>query len=210
MSIRVLCILSALLTAACATAPPAPEALLSIDNRTCDNALQMDSAAPLIPERSKRRYTISADVDESAPCLNLEDGGKVTYALFSLPDYAAQTTIIAGAQMEEKRIFAANIMLLDAQSAVTRTFDREDYLFQGNTYGVQIRPRNNERYLLVQTDPEIVGEAYDSVTIGVNASTMCTGLWCSNVYSGVDYQSTRVFSYAGKVSILVQDHREEE
>lgn len=210
MFVRKICAaVLALAMAGCASPPPPPPALLSMDGRECDDAVNLEAAASLDPQKSKKRYTVTREIGAAAPCINLEDGKKASYALFRLPDFAPSSVIIAGGELEEVRIFAPNVQLLDEAGVPLRGFTREDFLFQGVTYGVQLKPRDGERYILIRAEPDLVGQEYDSVTIGVNTQTICTGYFCMNSYSGVDFESTRQFSYSGKVSVLVQDLRED-
>ncbi len=199
----------ALMLGACATPPPPPPALLSIDGRQCDDDVDLAGAIDLISPKEKKRYTITQDIGADSPCVNLEDGGKATYALFRLPGFAPESVMIAGGVLEQARIFAPDIALLDEDGAPSRVFTRDDFLFQGVVYGVQLRPRAEERYILIRAAPELVGAEYDSVTLGIDTQTICTGMFCMNSYSGIDYETTRQFSYAGAVSVTIQDLRED-
>ncbi|MEM6747065.1 MAG: hypothetical protein AAF608_06565 [Pseudomonadota bacterium] len=84
-----------------------------------------------------------------------------------------------------------------------RQFERESFLYRNSGYTVQLRPREGERYLLVTADPELVGKTYKSVETGINASSYSTGYGAATLYSGINTETTRVFSYEGRVNVVV-------
>jgi len=193
------------LTAACATtAADIPQPALQFARADCAASPSLAGPIGLTPEKERVSHLVVAPVGTASGCL-ARDGKAGPYVVFALPADYDDKTITVGGALEATRIFAPSVAVLDASGTVTRTFSREDYLYRGPVYSVQFRPRQNETYVLVTSDPELVGKRYDSVSIGTNTTTICTGYTCSNWTTGVDASQSRVFSYEGTVQVAVYD-----
>ena len=191
-----------LVAAACATAPP--PAVLTYGGAGCTPAPDLGKAISLVPKRPRPAYAVVTALDATAPCLT-RAGGPSPYRLYALPGGLETKTLTAGAVLEQARLFAPDIAVLDSQGKVTRTFSTPDYLFRGAVYSVEFRPRPADAYLLVAADPTRVGQRYDSIAIGTSTtSTYANGMALSWT-SGVDAKLSRTFSYAGSVEVTVFD-----
>ena len=103
--------------------------------------------------------------------------------------------------------------MLDAAGRTTRGFRTDEYLYRGFNYSVLLRPRSDERFILVTIDPSRVGQRYDSIAIGVSTSAtgapvtgLASGLVGSgNITTGTDASISRTFSYEGAVQAIVND-----
>ena len=132
-------------------------------------------------------------------------GVAVPYVLYALPADFSDKTLNVGSSLEQLRIFAPSVEILDAQGSVTRTFERREYYYRGPVYSVQFRPRHGESYLLVTAAPELVGQQYDAIQIGIATTVVPAGLYTAVVYSGTEAKQLRTFSYDGTVRVAIND-----
>jgi hypothetical protein len=188
--------------AGCVTIPAPPSAVLEYARQDCGDRADLASATSLVPERERASHTVSVNVTAQTACL-AEAERTSPYVVFAVPPDGAGKTIQVGATLEAARIFSPRIAVLDAEGVVTRTFERDQFLYRGPIYSVQLRPRPNEAFVLVTADPALVGQRYDSI----NISTATGGAYAAGVYAswttGVDQAQSRTFSYEGTVVVTV-------
>lgn len=197
--------------AGCASTPPVPppQAVLSIDDKTCDSAVSIKDAISLTPVKPAFANVVNSDVDAKKPCINIGDK-KANYIVYSLPEVPENHTITIGGVQEIYRIFAPKIFLLDANGNITREFADEKYVVMGNKIGVLLRPTEKDKFILVRSNPDVVGVKNKSHETRINASTgysynAYTGYGGSyTTYHGKEGQIERVFSHEGIVNVTVQ------
>lgn len=192
------------LASACATAAPPPPAMLAYARMDCAAAPDLSSAVSLTPDKERAVHLVASPVGTDTPCL-LRAGQPVPYVVYTLPADFGDKTLNVGSTLEAMRIFAPSVEVLDAQGQVTRTFERREYFYRGPVYSVQFRPRQNESYLLVTAAPELVGQQYDAIQIGVVTSVVPVGVYSAVVNTGVEAKQSRTFSYDGTVRVSIND-----
>lgn len=193
------------LVSGCATTTtPLDPPRLVYERTDCAASPDLMNAVSLTPRSERAYFYVSRAVDHATPCW-APDAQAAPYIVFEIPAAFADKTLIVGGGMEPHRIFAARIMTLDAEGAPVREFAAEDFFFRQGLYSVQFRPREWERYILVTSDRDLVGQTYSSIHIGVNSgATYAAGTYVSyNI--GIDQSADRVFSHTGTVSVIVQD-----
>ncbi|WP_404419084.1 hypothetical protein [Brevundimonas vesicularis] len=189
--------------AGCVTvAPPAP-ATLTFDRTDC-MAVDLTKAVSLTPPKEQAVHYVSAHVDQTAPCAAL-DGVSSAYALFAIPADSEDKTLTVGAYLEPLRILSPAVTILDAEGRDTRRFTPDEFMYRGVNYSVLFKPRANERFVMVSSDPSRVGQRYDSISIGTSATTAYTGYGTATFVGGVDSAQSRVFSYDGMAQVTVND-----
>lgn len=193
------------LLAACATGPaiPPPAAVLEYSRVDCAAAPELSAAISLTPEKERALYSVNAPTAHG--CLTRAEGGNTPYVTFALPADHADKTIIVGASLEPLRIQSPSVAILGRDGQVTRTFRPDEYMYRGAVYSVQFRPRADEAYVLVTTDPSRVGQRYDSISVGVATTTISTGYGTSHWRTGTEAAQSRVFSWEGAVQVSVAD-----
>ena len=195
--------------AACATAAPPLPAVLAFDGAGCTAAPALAGALSLIPEEERARHSVETQVTALTPCLT-RDGESVPYVVYARPSDTDDKTLAVGGLLEAMRIFAPSVSVLDRDGRVTRTFEAHDYMFRGPAYSVQFRPRAGDAYVLVTSQPALVGQRHDAIQIGTNTTTVYTGYGASNITTGWDANTSRHFSHEGVVQVLVHDTDTEE
>jgi hypothetical protein len=191
---------------ACATTPPVP-AVTTIAGRACAVSVDLARATPLVPAKPEPRYSVRAVVDSSFPCVEI-DGAKSTYVVFAFPPEATEKTFTVGGVFEEARIFAPIVQTLDANGSPLRKFSGDDFMARGELFSAQLRPRAEERYLLVRSAGGLVGSEDARITMGINTSgTYIPGAGAVTIRTGADNASLRTFSHEGIVEVQVADPR---
>lgn len=201
----------ALLLAACATTPPAPppEAVTAITGKTCEATPSLVGAIPLTPPKPNAYFALTTPVDAKKPCVQT---GEVSsnYVVYALPAHAENHTITVGGVQEPVRTFAPSVSLLDADGKVTRTFPDDKFATYGDMLGVQFIPQATERYILVTSNPALVGQSVHTFETRVNVSygyTPATAYSYGGSYSqmhGSEGGHNRTFSVEGTISVTVQ------
>jgi hypothetical protein len=189
--------------AGCSTVAP-PEAVTSFARQDCASAPDLSRATGLTPEKEKVEHVVTSPVGADAACVR-SGGSARPYVLYAMPAEADDKTLTVGAVLEPRRLLAPEVSLLGRGGEVTRTFAPHEYLFRGQVYSVQFRPRPGDAYVLVTVDPARVGQRYDSIAIGTNSTAVYAAGVTAMVTTGVDNAQSRTFSYEGAVQVTVND-----
>lgn len=195
--------------AACVTATPPISPALTYASTGCGTAPDLTAAISLTPDKERAVHQVGAEVNEGTACI-LRHGVGVPYVVLSMPQDYDDKTLIVGSQLNINRIFAPEVLVLDAQGNETRNFNREEYFYRGTIYSVQFKPRENERFVMVVAAPELVGQEYNAIQIGTNTTTTYTPYGGANWTSGTEIKTQRTFAYNGTVMVMINDIDTEE
>ena len=137
------------------------------------------------------------------------NGKSSNYVVYELPASPENHTLTVGGLKEGLRSFAPKVVILDGAGAIMRSFDKDRLTNFGNTFSVQFRPPIQSRFVLVQSDPDLVGTVMSSFETNVISSTNYTfnpsgygGAYTSQ--SGQEGARTRSFSHEGDVVVYIQ------
>jgi len=97
------------------------------------------------------------------------------------------------------------VELLDANGRTTRVFGPEDQQIVGASRAVQIRPRDEDAYVLVTANSGLIGSAIERVSLGTQTSYTSTGYAVVSYSTGADEAGQHAFSYDGNVVVQLQD-----
>ncbi|ESQ76688.1 hypothetical protein [Asticcacaulis sp. AC402] len=197
---------------ACATVPPPPPpmAVTDLSGKTCATEPSTTNAVSLTPVKKQIVHTVSTLVDVKSPCLSAGDGSLSNYVVYAIPASGENHTITVGGVQEAIRTFAPTVTLLQADGKVTRTFGEDRFALLGNTLGVQFRPLPAERFIVVQSNPGLVGQSVATVetritsTYGYAAPTAYSYGYSYTHERGADGKHERTFSHEGYISVTVQ------
>lgn len=205
MSLRLIgALIAGVLAASCATPAPPPAAVLEYAHTDCTAAPELSDAITLTPPHERAEFDVSTSIDDHTPCLG-EAASATPYVVYALPSDYGDKTITVGAAVEPGRIFAASAVLLDANGAVTRTLASDQFTYRGGLYSAQFRPHQGESYLLVKADRAVVGQNYNSISLGTGTATGCGPTLCMNWTYGTEARQSTTFSYTGTVQVQVFD-----
>ncbi|EGF89223.1 hypothetical protein ABI_45700 [Asticcacaulis biprosthecium C19] len=201
-----------LLLQACATTPPPPPpmAVTDLSGKTCATEPSTANAVSLTPVKKQVLHTVSTLVDANTPCLTGADGSLSNYVVYAIPASGENHTVTVGGVQEAIRTFAPTVTLLQSDGKVTRSFGEDRFALLGNTLGVQFRPLPAERFIVVQSNPGLVGESVATVETRI---TTTSGYAAPTAYSygysytherGADGKHERTFSHEGYINVTVQ------
>jgi hypothetical protein len=201
--------LSALCTiGACATTPVViPPAVTEITGKTCVQAPDLTTAVALAPPKKRADHFVNTVVDNTKSCLNI-DGKAANYIVYSLPDFPDNHTITLGGVQEQLRTFAPIISILDKDGKTTRAITDDRLSVLGNVYGISVRPAVTDKYILVTSNPLLVGKETSThetrIAVSTNYAYNPYGGTTYNTYRGVEAKANRTFSHEGTIGVTVQ------
>jgi hypothetical protein len=189
--------------AGCATAPPPPSPIVDLGTRQCPSV--PDLAHPLAlafdPKEEKETTTpIGADT----PCLQ-GDAGNSLYVVYVFPDTSVPYTVTVASNLLGGTMFAPRVVLYGEDGTPRRTFAGQDIVFRGTALSVLFRVHADERYLVVESDPRIVGRTSSEI----REATMTRGATAYGRGYAIYYQihtgsdTTLGFTYAHNGSLTV-------
>lgn len=194
--------------AGCATPPPPAPAVMDINWKDCGTEFVVDAAKPLTPEKEKKWADVSTTIASDSPCY-LRDGKRSNYVALELPSNPANHVITVGGLKEPIRALAPIVTLLDENGVETRGFEPSKYKNLASVFGVQFKPTDGEKFILVSTDPDLVGTVVEEfetrLTVGSGTYVAPSGYSASyNTYHGAEGKVSRTFSHEGIVWVRVQ------
>jgi hypothetical protein len=197
---------------ACATTTPTPPAVsvLEIVGKTCTEKPSLSTAIALVPKKKPQpTFLEETKIGPTAACVT-RNGKPSNYVVYQLPNSPQNHTITIGGLKETLRAFAPSISVLDGNGAVVRDFPKDRLTNFGSTFAVQFRPSEQARYILVQSDSELVGTVMSAFETNIVSSTNYA--YNPATYTTAGYQTvrgqeggtTRSFSHEGIVSVYIQ------
>nr|WP_137678657.1 hypothetical protein [Parerythrobacter lutipelagi] len=203
---------SVLATACTQTLPPILPPTLTFDGTDCALTPDLAAAVSMLPsekDQKKKIYTISSPVTGEYGCLTQNDVSG-PYVVYDMPQYGTVKMIELGSALEGARIFSPIVTLLDENGEVTRLIEPKSYMFRGNIYSAQFAPAEGERFALVTVNPDLIGERYEAIRLGISTNTIYTGYGASNWYSGFETALSQGYSYEGTMQAKVYKADEED
>ena len=198
------------LVTACSTTPPPPPplAVAEINGKTCTDKPDLTKAISMTPKRKAQFHTIATNVDAQSACLTL-DGKSSNYVVYALPEVPSNHTLTIGGAYEAMRILWPLVSVLNAEGQPIRSFPAERVTNVGSTLGVQFRPSDEARFILVQTNPQSAGVEVKAFEVQLISETN----YAYNPYNyggtyttqyGREGATVRKFSHEGVVSVTIQ------
>lgn len=199
------------LLSACSTTPPPPPplAVAEITGKTCADKPDLTKAIAMTPKRKAQWHNVSTNVDVQSPCLTL-DGKPSNYVLYALPAVPSNHTLTIGGVYEPLRILWPLVSVLNAEGQPIRSFPADRVTNVGSTLGVQFRPSDEARFVLVQTNPESAGvevKAFETQLVSETNYSYNPYNYGSTAYTtqyGREGATVRKFSHEGVVSVTIQ------
>lgn len=186
------------LLAGCATdgtLPPAP--ILSLGDRICSAAPELVRAQRLeLPSRKPQTLTI----DSESPCLDTEPDGRSSYAVFALPESAQPYQMDVASTPTGLSLFSPRLLLTDAGGAVIRTVGRSQFQFRGGSLHAVVRMSGAERYVVIASDPQGIGETRQRIQTSTSATVTAVGTF----YSGNEAANTFTNAHNGVISVALR------
>jgi hypothetical protein len=176
-------------------APPPP--LLDISGHACTPAPELVGAASLALGDPLRPDVVKLTIDENSRCLQTADG-KSLYGAFQLPDRPQPFMIAVRSAPAGDSLFVPRLLLSDGLGNRQREVPSDGFVFRGDVVKVLIRSHPNERFLVVASAPQAVGQTTSRITERTNTSVGCSGGGCFVIATGGDTQRTMIYARAAR------------
>lgn len=196
-SILSLTLLAPLALAGCAAPPP----LLDLSGRACAASPDLISAAPVALSDPRHPDTVKLRIDATAPCLETPQG-KSLYGAFRLPDSTVPFMIAVRSVPLGEGLFVPRLLLLDGTGAVAREIGRDELEFRGDTLTALIRSHPGERYLVVASTPQSIGQSETRISERTVTTQSSGGGITFAVHTGVDAAHTYVDAHDGVIIVF--------
>ncbi|MCR6629973.1 MAG: hypothetical protein NVV74_07935 [Magnetospirillum sp.] len=193
------------LLAACGQTAKQVPLTLTVPATNCAASPNLATAKALVMPEGKKSVQQEVDVATDAPCL-VEGSGKARYyTVFALPRTSGGGALTASVSSPAQGgvVFAPRISVLGESGEILRDIPEANLMFRGNVLSAVFRLRPEERYLLVTSNPERVGNNFKRTTASVGASTVPVGTGTFTTYSGTDLTLGYTYSHTGKVLVSI-------
>ncbi|MEP0708178.1 hypothetical protein [Parvibaculum sp.] len=193
-----LCLAAAL--GGCATRAPDLAPLVQIAPKSCTAAPDVTRAHALPFDTEDKAEPVRLTIEEQSPCLD-EGGVKSLYEVFALPELSYPIIVTVRSLPSTSGILAPRIVLLDKDGGMLRELDREAVHFRGTALTAMLRTRPEERYLVVASDPDVVGSDISRVHGAVNQQMVSTGAVMFTVYTGSESTANMTYAHNGTIQV---------
>jgi hypothetical protein len=187
--------LAVLVLSGCASPPPP---IVGVEGRDCASVPEFGGAHEL---RLAPGNAVTVDLDQNTPCWQASDGGKSAYVMFALPDSIEPYLVTVTSPAIGQAIFAPRLLMLDGLGNTQRTMPRDSFTFHGSSLYLGIRAYPGEKYLLVASDPKVVGQQVSQLREGTQATTSSSGGVYFTIHTG--FETNQSFTYALNGRIIV-------
>lgn len=189
--------LLALVAGACVTDQPPP--LLTLTESVCAATPDLSAAHPVL---IKTDSPAKVAMDHGTACLQPSGGARRLYAVFRLPTSAAEPFSLSVTSVARGLgVFAPYLVLLDENGVERRVIPHDRFLFRGNTLQAGFRPLPGETYLLVASDPEVVGQQTTGIVGHVQATPVSTGYSTFMIYTGTEATRSVTRAHSGIITV---------
>ena len=181
---------------------PEPVLTLFLDGRACakDADLAMPRALALATNKA-----VTVAVDEKMPCLTDSSGDPSVYTVFSLPQAMEEFLVSITSMPQGLTLFAPRVMMLDESGRAMREITRDTFVFHGPALYLGLRVRQGERFLVVASDPKVVGQKVSHIQSATQANTLAAvtaaGAFYVNVYTGSEMASDYTYAHNGSIVV---------
>ena len=192
-------ILLSLLGLACAT-QPAPQPLLSLSRQDCASVPAMSSAVQ--PDWTKKNEAV-VDFNATSPCLSDTVSAR-PFAVVALPAAAENYSILVGSNVMNNIMLPLKVEFLDEAGVPTRAIEGSKFTFRSNQLAVQVRGHAGEHFVLITSDPELVGQTMKQVRMRVANSGVALPGGYVPILTGVDQAMNLTFAHNGRVFVMIE------
>jgi hypothetical protein len=183
----------------CAKPPPPPS--LSLAGRACVEKPDLPSASAVPLAENK---PVSVTLDDRAPCIEAAGAGKAAYAAFSLPQSTEEYVLSVTSMPVGEGRFSPRLSLLDADGKKLRDIPPDMFMAHGTSLHAGLRPHAGERYLIVSSDPDTIGQTKSQIMDGTQAASSYSPGLIVTIHTGTENNVTLTNAYNGIVTVAAQ------
>jgi hypothetical protein len=175
--------------------------ITTLAGRTCAQVL--DLSAPVALAYSGRQKSQDVVIDGSAPCIQTS-AGPALYRVFQLPAADAPYVVTVGSEPSDSALLSPRVLLLDSQGTVKRQFAGDDLRYQGDALSARFRGHGDETYLVIESDPSVIGSTVSRIAESTNTYVAASGAAVFTIHTGNDAHNEFLFSHSGALSISLE------
>lgn len=187
--------------AGCNATVNAPPPITDISTRQCGAAFDLSKPAPVTFDGQKE-WTVDTDINETTPCIAAA-GGSAVYTTFQLPQISTPYVISVMSLVEGSTVFVPRVLLLGGDGGVRREFSGQALQFRGTGLGAVLRSHPDETYLVVESDPSMVGKTDSRIADETQVYTVSSGYGAYQVHTGTETHPTFTYSHNGRIEITL-------
>lgn len=191
-------LLPVLLLMACAKPPPP---LLTITAQNCVATPALSLALPVL---LKADTPTKATLDDTTACLQPAGQSPRLYAVFSLPQASVPYFLSVSSQIRGRGVLAPYVVLLDGTGTVRREISHDNFMFRGSSLYTAFHPQVGEQYLLVASDPNVIGQKSSGIVGVVQTTTVATGTGFFMMNTGRESTQTLTRAHGGVVEVAAE------
>ncbi len=173
--------------------------VVSLEGRQCEARPNLSTARQV--ELEARRATV-VEVGADTPCWN--DNGKTgnaAYAVFALPQAPNPYMVRVSSAPHGNAILMPRVQILNESGAVVREMGRQDMQFRSGALGTVARIQPGQRYLVVSSDPQSVGERNARIVGNTTVTTVPVPFGAIQLYDGHDSVHQLQGSHNGVIAV---------
>lgn len=171
--------------------------ITDLSAKTCVEALDLTHAQQLTLDSDGEGKAMLV-IDSRSPCINTA-GSKALYTVAVLPASDTPYAITVASIGQNDAFLAPHALFLTSAGTVSRDLPGDAFTFRKARLSALVRSRQNERYLVVESDPASVGKDFSRVAETVYS----TYLGSATIYSGSDVQRNYVFAHSGAIMVSI-------
>jgi hypothetical protein len=197
--LRAIGLLSLVGVSACAmTEGPPPLLGLDFEGKTCAAFPDFARAKDLVVATDK---PITAKIDENTPCLVDGSGERSAYAVFGLPSSQEEYLVSVTSVPQGQTLLSPRVMMLDFMGGLLREVSNDSFTFRGTGLAIALRVRADERYLVVASDPESVGQEVSMIRSATMTTVVTTGYAYVPINTGSESEISHTFAHNGSIIV---------
>lgn len=190
--------------AGCSTPEAGPPPLLDLTAAQCGSIPDLMGATKLAYNPEKNGNKTTARITAVSACFK-DTSGPSLYAAYELPSSSTSYIVRVASEPEGKTLLALRVLLYGADGSVKREFSGKQIVFRGSVLSVIFRSHDDERYLVVASDPAAVGHTDSRVQEATQSYMAATGVgFYSNIYTGSDVVRKNILSHNGRVIVSLE------
>jgi len=181
--------------------PPGIQPVFDLKGRACAATPDLTTGESL--PYAGREKTFDGDIGAAAPCLQTAQGA-VLYRVFQLPTGGTYVVTVTS-EPSGGAILLPHLSLLGTNGEVKREVARDDLMYRGRALSARFRSHADEAYLVVESDPLVVGTSVSRVVESTNTMVAPVGVGgYVAIHTGNDETMQLTYSHTGKVEIAIE------
>jgi hypothetical protein len=180
--------------------PAGPPPVIDFGARVCADHPDL-STATVVAYTPDDPKPVTVSLDGTAPCFKSAGGAASAYVVFALPDTDSEHIVSISSAPVGNGLFPPYATFLDASGSSVRSVPASAFLFRGEVLNAQVRSHPGEKYLLVQSVPELIGKGLTRTEAITSAYGAVAGGAYFTIYTGSDVTTNFTYSLNGQITV---------